>query len=745
MRMHHLSLLLVLGAAVPALGQPEKGPVPRTIEEPKKVAEPKKGEPKKAAEPEIPDLVAIVAQPASSVRSLARHFEADRGALRRAYSIPTSPNDYDRLRRFYLEWQRGLGALPLGKFDAAGRTDVNELRRRVDRELDELETNFARRKEIQTLLPFAEIVSRLEETRRRTESLDPMVVGGVVTLLGKQVDLAQKIFTEATAKGNEVAGVFVTKARAEQAAAAVTAMQSTFRSWHAFCSGYDPMFSWWVDQPFKETDAALTKYAQLLKDKAATRPEKDPNPTNTVRVIETAPTTTLDLSTLVAPTSEMAAVLQRYVTERGGGRGRGPGGGGGDERGAAERQARLRKTAENWLAALAKVEFDKLSRTAQVDYLLLKNAVSRDLKTASLPLDPTARPKKTDESDIVGRPIGREALLAALAAEMISYSPEQLVEMANREYAWCESEMIRAAREMGFGDDWRVALEKVKTLHVRPGEQPALIRGLALEAIDFVSSKGLVTVPPVCAESWRMDMMSPERQRFSPFFTGGEVITVAFPTNTMSHEAKLQSLRGNNVHFSRATVQHELIPGHHLQQFMNARYQSQRQAFSTPFWTEGWAVYWEMVLYEKGFPKTPEDRVGLMFWRMHRCARVVFSLAFHLGKLTPQQCIDLLVERVGHERENATAEVRRSFQGGYPPLYQAGYLVGAKQFWALRQELVTSGKMTDRAFHDAILKENHMPVELVRAAIKGEKLPRDFKPEWKFLGDLPEAQFPARK
>ena len=728
MSMHYLTILLAL-----AVAQPEKGPVPRTI------GEPKKAELKKSVEPQVPDLAAIIANPASSVRSLVRHFEADRGALRRAYSIPTSPNDYERLRRFYLEWQRGLGVLPLEKLGDAGQTDVAELRRRVDRELEELEGNFARRKEIQTLIPFAEIVARLEETRRRTEPLDPWAVGGVVTLLGNQVELAHKIFAEATGKGNVVAGVFVTKARAEQAAAAVTALQTTFRSWHSFYTGYDPLFTWWVEQPFKECDAALTKYAQLVRDKAATRPEKDPNPTNAVRVIETTPTPALDLTTLVTPTSEMAAVLQRYATERGG-RGRGPGGGGD----AAERQARLRKTAENWQLALAKVEFDKLSRTAQVDYLLLKNAVARDLRAASLPVDPTARSKKSDESDIVGRPIGRDALLAALAAEMIPYSPEQLVEMANREYAWCETEMVRASREMGFGDDWRLALEKVKTLHVRPGEQPRLIRELALEAIEFVTARDLVTVPPVCAESWRMDMMSPERQRFSPFFTGGEVITVAFPTNTMSHEAKVQSLRGNNVHFSRATVQHELIPGHHLQQFMNARYQPQRQAFTTPFWTEGWAVYWEMVLYEKGFPKTPEDRIGLMFWRMHRCARVVFSLGFHLGKLTPQQCIDLLVERVGHERENATAEVRRSFQGGYPPLYQAGYLVGAKQFWALRQELVTTGKMTERAFHDAILKENHMPVELVRAAIKGEPLSRDFKPEWKFLGDIPEAQFPKR-
>jgi len=35
-----------------------------------------------------------------------------------------------------------------------------------------------------------------------------------------------------------------------------------------------------------------------------------------------------------------------------------------------------------------------------------------------------------------------------------------------------------------------------------------------------------------------------------------------------------------------------------------------------------------------------------------------------------------LVDRVGHERENAAGEVRRSFKGDYGPLYQAGYMLG---------------------------------------------------------------------
>ena len=78
-----------------------------------------------------------------------------------------------------------------------------------------------------------------------------------------------------------------------------------------------------------------------------------------------------------------------------------------------------------------------------------------------------------------------------------------------------------------------------------------------------------------------------------------------------------------------------------------------------------------MTLYDLGFDQTPEQKVGALFWRMHRCARIIFSLRFHMGQWSPQECIDFLVDKVGHERANATAEVRRSFQGGYSPLYQA--------------------------------------------------------------------------
>jgi uncharacterized protein (DUF885 family) len=341
------------------------------------------------------------------------------------------------------------------------------------------------------------------------------------------------------------------------------------------------------------------------------------------------------------------------------------------------------------------------------------------------------------DDTIIGDPIGREALLAELAHERVPYTPEELVEIADVEMAWCRERMLEASRELGFGEDWKAALEHVKTLHVPPGEQPRLVRELAEEAIAFLDERQLLTIPELARRTWRMDMMSPERQKVNPFFLGGETITVSFPTDGMSHSDKLMSLRANNIHFSRATVHHELIPGHHLQQFMNARHATHRRALGTPFWTEGWALYWEMRLWDLGFPRTPEDRVGMLFWRMHRCARIRFSLSFHLGKMTPQECVDLLVEQVGHERNSAEGEVRRSFQGGYSPLYQCAYMLGGLQILALHGELVGAERMSERGFHDAVLRQNAIPIDLVRAALQPElPLPRDARAEWRFYEPL---------
>lgn len=339
--------------------------------------------------------------------------------------------------------------------------------------------------------------------------------------------------------------------------------------------------------------------------------------------------------------------------------------------------------------------------------------------------------KGKPEDPLVGDPIGTEALTAAIAAEMLPYTAEELIAIGEKEFAWCEEQMRTIAQAQGT--DTAGLLKKIKAAHVPPGEQDKLVAAEAARSITFLKKQDLVTIPPLCEETWRLQMIPPDQQKTMPYAVySNPAISVAYAADSMSHEDKMMSMRGNNRHFTRIVTPHELIPGHHLQRFMADRNRAWRGLFSTPFYVEGWALYWEMKLWDRGYAESPEDKAGMLFWRMHRCARIIVSLKFHLGQMKPSEMIDFLVQRVGHEKLGATSEIRRYINGSYGPLYQAGYMIGGMQLRALHHELVDSGKFSEKSFHDAILQQNAMPIEMLRNALTDAPLAADWKTNWRF-------------
>jgi len=561
----------------------------------------------------------------SALRAMIERYTADRVSFSHVYDVPLSDAGETRLRKFFDESIAELQNVDFDQLDQEGKVDYLLLETHLKYQLRELADEQKHEGEMLPLLPFAKIIVGLDEARRRMEVPKPEQDAAAMAQLVKEIAKTRQAAEAGLAPSSKPSDgsaspqpIRVSKVVASRTAATLARLREVMSRWFHYYSGYHPLFTWWVNEPYKEADQALDSYTTFVKEK---------------------------------------------------------------------------------LIGI----------------------------------------KPDDKTTIIGDPAGRDALQAELTAAMIPYSPEELIALAKTEMAWCTREMLRASHDMGYGDDWHKALDHVKDAHAEPGDQPEAIRKLAIESIDYMEARDLVTVPPLAKETWRMEMMTPERQLVNPFFTGGEVISVSYPTDTMTFEQRMMSMRGNNIPFSRSTVFHELIPGHYLQQFSNQRYKIYRRLFHTPFWSEGNAFYWEMLLWDMGFPRTPEERVGMLFWRMHRCARIIFSLSFHLGMWTPQQCVDFLVDSVGHERDNASAEVRRSFNGSVPPLYQSAYMLGALQFRAMHKELVESGKMTNRSFHDAILHENQMPVEMVRALLTKQKLTRNFQTSWKFYGSIQAA------
>lgn len=544
-------------------------------------------------------------QEVEGIRERIERVTQDLKELGKFYNIASSARRTARFENYYNEELAALSKVDFEVLKQGGKVDYLLLKSHLERNRRKLGLDAAKDKKLEPLLPFADTIIQLCEER---QLMKPMVGKSAAKAMNEAEKQVARVLQEVVSRS-----IKLDKTSAFRAATTVDKLQGHLAEWFTFYNGYDPLFSWWVAEPYAKLNKALGNFSIAVK---------------------------MDLVGI----------------------------------------------------------------------------------------------KPGEEDAIVGDPIGRDALVAELQAESIPYTPEELCEIGEKEYVWCENEMKKAAKELDprYAEDWRAALEHVKTLYVDPGKQTELIKFLADEATDYVIENDMVTVPPIANETWRQFMMTPARQKVNPFFLGGDAIIVSYPTDTMDHEDKMMSMRGNNIHFSRSTVFHELIPGHHLQFYYMRRSNPYRRVFSTPFNVEGWSLYWELILWNRKFPATPENKIGMLFWRMHRCARIIFSLKFHLGLMDPQECIDLLVDWVGHERATAEGEVRRSFAGDYSPLYQAGYLLGGLQILSLREEVVENGTMTEKAFHDRYLKEGNMPIELLRALLKKQKLTSDFETSWRF-------------
>ena len=217
-----------------------------------------------------------------------------------------------------------------------------------------------------------------------------------------------------------------------------------------------------------------------------------------------------------------------------------------------------------------------------------------------------------------------------------------------------------------------------------------------------------------------MEMMTPERQLVSPFFLGGEVIQVSFPTNTMSHEQKMMSMRGNNRHFSRATVHHELIPGHHLQiaiaQERESAHPITRYLFFSGF-GEGWALYSERLAGEMGLYSTDLYKFGDLGEQALRAARLVVDPGLAVLGWSRQQAIDYMVAHVPEGHDVLVSEVDRYIAD---PGQATAYMIGRLEIERLRNEAKSRlGNGFDiREFHDRVLENGSVPLPFLRSHIE---------------------------
>jgi uncharacterized protein (DUF885 family) len=184
-------------------------------------------------------------------------------------------------------------------------------------------------------------------------------------------------------------------------------------------------------------------------------------------------------------------------------------------------------------------------------------------------------------------------------------------------------------------------------------------------------------------------------------------------------DANVNNLTKRPSHEMEATLLHEAVPGHHLQ---NARAQELqglpkfRRTIWYPAYGEGWALYAESLGYDMGFYKDPYNNFGRLSSEMLRACRLVIDTGLHSKGWGREQSIKYLAENSGVHPDFAAAEIDRYIVW---PGQALSYKVGELKIKELRARASAAlGNRFDlRRFHNALLDDGAVPLTVLEARI----------------------------
>ena len=166
-------------------------------------------------------------------------------------------------------------------------------------------------------------------------------------------------------------------------------------------------------------------------------------------------------------------------------------------------------------------------------------------------------------------------------------------------------------------------------------------------------------------------------------------------------------------------VYHEANPGHHFQVALGLEKNSPvitNMLYSNAF-AEGWALYAEELAVEMGlYDNRPFKNLGRLQAELHRAVRLVIDTGMHAKGWTREQSIDYMVNTEGTHLGEATGEVERY---AVWPGQALGYKMGMIKIQDMRKkaEKALGDKFNLRAFHDTILKDGSLPLQILEGQV----------------------------
>ncbi|WP_371373221.1 DUF885 family protein [Thalassotalea aquiviva] len=334
----------------------------------------------------------------------------------------------------------------------------------------------------------------------------------------------------------------------------------------------------------------------------------------------------------------------------------------------------------------------------------------------------TLETKSTNDAGAWKFPEGKDFYNVALARTTTTdLTAEEIHEIGLSEVERIHAEMTEIKNKVGFKGDLAAFMQFMRSdkqfyyPNSEAGKQRYLDEATAL--IDNMKDRldELFIVKP------KADLIVKRVEAFREKSAGKAFYNRPAPDGSRPgmYYANLYDMEAMPTYQMEALAYHEGIPGHHMQLAISQELEgipTFRKFSNFTAYTEGWGLYTEFLPKEIGLYQDPYSDFGRLAMELWRACRLVVDTGMHVKKWTREQSINYYVKNTPNAKSDAIKMVERH---AVMPSQATAYKIGMIKILELRQRAKKQmGEKFDiREFHDVILKNGPLPLDVVDAKV----------------------------
>ncbi|SHG28627.1 Uncharacterized conserved protein, DUF885 familyt [Microbulbifer donghaiensis] len=381
------------------------------------------------------------------------------------------------------------------------------------------------------------------------------------------------------------------------------------------------------------------------------------------------------------------------------------------------KQSKLYEPFENMPASISVKEQQRLR--ARGERAIKASAIPAFARVADL-LEGDYMKAATDSIAIEELPGGKDYYRHAIKTYVtLDMDPAEIHKIGLGEVKRIRAEMDQLIKDSGFKGNFEEFTEFLRTDPQFYAKTP---KDLLKEA-SYIAKKIDYQLPEFFGRLPRMPYgVVPVPDEIAPNYTTASYNNAAIGgTRGGAYWLNTYALDQRPLYELPALSLHEGVPGHHLQNALSQELENvpdfRRNLYLSAF-GEGWGLYSERLGKEMDdIYTTPYEHFGRLSYEMWRAARLVIDTGIHSQGWNRQQALDFLSDNTSLSDANVRAEVDRYISW---PGQALSYKMGEIKIRELREkaEKELGDKFDLRKFHDAVLANGALPMEMLEAQLE---------------------------